>query len=244
MRYRPPRFRLTRSLIGASAGQHRYMLMPENERTRLREREFDKGARGGVRSRGIARSTADWEGVAAVAATIFAAVASSAAAGAPLTVAGFVQVDGHRMYYECRGRGSPTVILDAGSPDTSSAWRYVQPKIAQRTHVCAYDRAGLGLSDPPPPGRRTPLTQVHELHALLAAAKLRGPYVRFRRPLLGWLPRPPVRLDLPERDGGSGLGRRDHVPLRDARHPPPYAWQDDKGQEASAGTRRGSSALD
>ena len=113
--------------------------------------------------------------VAAVAAAL--ALASSAADGAPLTARGFGRVDGRRMYYECSGQGSPTVVLDAGSPDTSAAWRYVQPKIVQRTRVCAYDRAGLGESDPPPPGKRTPLTQIHDLHALLVAAKVPGPYV-------------------------------------------------------------------
>jgi pimeloyl-ACP methyl ester carboxylesterase len=105
--------------------------------------------------------------------SLLVATASAAASGG----GGWVSVDGHRMYYECRGRGSPTVVLDAGSPDTSAVWRYVQPQLAGVTRVCAYDRAGLGRSAPPPPGRRTPLTQVHELYALLAAAKLPGPYV-------------------------------------------------------------------
>jgi pimeloyl-ACP methyl ester carboxylesterase len=96
-------------------------------------------------------------------------VASAAAATVP--------VDGHRMYYECTGHGSPTVILDAGSPDTSDAWRWVQPVIAEKTRVCAYDRAGLGRSAPALPGRRTPRTQAQELHGMLAAAKIPGPYV-------------------------------------------------------------------
>lgn len=89
----------------------------------------------------------------------------------------YVNVSGHRMYYECTGSGRPTVVLDAGSPDTSSTWRWVQPQIARLTTVCAYDRAGLGRSAPPPPGRRTAETQVHDLLALLAAAHIPGPYV-------------------------------------------------------------------
>ena len=68
-------------------------------------------------------------------------------------------------------------MLDAGSPDTSAAWRYVQPQIARYTRVCGYDRAGLGKSAAPPGGKRTPLTQVHDLEALLAAGKIPGPYV-------------------------------------------------------------------
>jgi pimeloyl-ACP methyl ester carboxylesterase len=106
-----------------------------------------------------------------------AAIAAASAAGRGTTPASFVLVDGHRVYYECSGRGSPTVVLDAGSPDTTASWRYVQPRIARSTHVCAYDRAGLGRSAAAPPGKRTPLTQVHDLEALLDAAKIAGPYV-------------------------------------------------------------------
>lgn len=90
---------------------------------------------------------------------------------------GFVSVAGHRMYYECRGAGSPTVVLDAGSPDSSTTWRWVQPQIAGVTRVCAYDRAGLGESSPAPPGRRTVKTQVDELRLLLKAARIPPPYV-------------------------------------------------------------------
>lgn len=89
----------------------------------------------------------------------------------------FVTVDSHRLYYECSGSGAPTVVLDAGSPDTTATWRSVQPQIARVTRVCGYDRAGLGRSEPARPGIRTPLTQVHELRALLRAAKIPAPYV-------------------------------------------------------------------
>ena len=76
------------------------------------------------------------------------------------------------MFYECSGTGLPTVVLDAGSPDTSTTWRWVQPQIARKTRVCAYDRAGLGRSAPPPRGHRTPRTQIRELRLMLAAAKM------------------------------------------------------------------------
>ncbi|MFL5961731.1 MAG: alpha/beta fold hydrolase [Gaiellaceae bacterium] len=90
---------------------------------------------------------------------------------------GFVSVAGHRMYYECSGAGSPTVVLDAGSPDTSTSWRWVQPQIAGMTRVCAYDRAGLGHSAAAPPARRTAKTQVDELRLLLKAARIPPPFV-------------------------------------------------------------------
>lgn len=99
---------------------------------------------------------------------------AGAAAAAPTS---FVTVDGHRLYYECRGTGAPTVVLDAGSPDTTATWSAVEPALALRTRVCAYDRAGLGRSAPAPPGRRTALDQARDLRGLLENAKIAGPYV-------------------------------------------------------------------
>jgi pimeloyl-ACP methyl ester carboxylesterase len=108
---------------------------------------------------------------------VAAAVLCGAASAHANRTSGFVTVDGHRMFYECSGSGSPTVVLDAGSPDTSAAWRWVQPQIARQTRVCAYDRAGLGRSAPPPHGYRTPRTQVRDLRLMLTAARIPGPYV-------------------------------------------------------------------
>ena len=105
------------------------------------------------------------------------ASATEDVSAAPQSVAGFVSVSGHRMFYECSGAGSPTVVLDAGSPDTSAVWRWMQPRIAKLTRVCAYDRAGLGRSAPAPTGRRTAKTQVAELRGLLKAAQIPTPYV-------------------------------------------------------------------
>jgi pimeloyl-ACP methyl ester carboxylesterase len=114
--------------------------------------------------------------VAAVAGVALCVVVDSASAATSRSIA-FVTVEGRRMFYECSGAGAPTVVLDAGSPDTSVTWRWVQPQLARQTRVCAYDRAGLGRSAPPRRGRRTPRTQVRELRLLLAAAKIPGPYV-------------------------------------------------------------------
>jgi pimeloyl-ACP methyl ester carboxylesterase len=83
---------------------------------------------------------------------------------------------GRRMNIDCRGKGSPTVILDAGMGDSTISWALVQPRVATRTRVCSYDRAGLGFSD----GSPLPSTAVNiatDLHALLQAAGLAPPYV-------------------------------------------------------------------
>src|SRR3569832_29721 len=52
------------------------------------------------------------------------------------------------LYLHCVGTGAPTVVLDAGLWDSGKVWGEVQKGISQFTRVCAYDRAGLGKSDP------------------------------------------------------------------------------------------------
>lgn len=87
-----------------------------------------------------------------------------------------IDVGGYRLHLDCRGQGSPTVLLEAGLNDFSVQWARVQPAVAQFTRVCAYDRAGLGWSEPSP-HPRTSATMVAELHTLLRKAGEPGPYV-------------------------------------------------------------------
>jgi pimeloyl-ACP methyl ester carboxylesterase len=83
---------------------------------------------------------------------------------------------GRKMNILCVGKGTPTVIFDAGLGDQIRAWATVQPQIAQRTRACSYDRAGLGFSEP---GNRpgTSANAVEDLHRLLSAASIKPPYV-------------------------------------------------------------------
>ena len=110
--------------------------------------------------------------------------------------AGRVEIAGGRkLYLECRGRGRPTVILVSGYPNRGDVWSQLDPGVngppvlagvARHSRVCAYDRpntvtpAGdtlaLSRSDPVPQPR-TGAALVAELHALLHAARLPGPYV-------------------------------------------------------------------
>ncbi len=83
---------------------------------------------------------------------------------------------GRRLHIYSTGKGSPTVVMDAGLPGSSLSWRLVQPEVAKFTRVCSYDRAGLGWSDPGSPRRPTQRI-VEELRALLASAGIEGPYV-------------------------------------------------------------------
>jgi pimeloyl-ACP methyl ester carboxylesterase len=116
------------------------------------------------------------------------------AVAAQSDVAGLVNIgDGRRMYLECRGQGSPTVVLESGYGNSGVNWSIesddvpqpqVLPAVAGFTRVCAYDRPGtVGLdlddhsrSDPVPQPRTAPAV-VADLHALLQAAGVPGPYV-------------------------------------------------------------------
>ncbi len=87
-----------------------------------------------------------------------------------------VDVGGHRLHLSCVGQGSPAVVMEAGFGRTSLDWSLAQPALGATTQVCAYDRAGLGWSDPGP-APRTSEQVAAELHTLLAAAGVAGPYV-------------------------------------------------------------------
>lgn len=87
-----------------------------------------------------------------------------------------IDVGGYRLHLVCEGNGIPTVVMDAGLGDSWLTWSAVQPVIARSTRVCAYDRAGLGYSDPGPMPRESGQI-VAELHALLTNAHLSPPYV-------------------------------------------------------------------
>lgn len=84
--------------------------------------------------------------------------------------------DGRVINLRCRGRGSPTVILESGWGATSEAWIKVAPQIAPLTRVCAYDRAGYGFSDPGPLPRDGAAI-VRDLGEVLDHEKLRGPFI-------------------------------------------------------------------
>lgn len=85
-------------------------------------------------------------------------------------------VKGHQMHIVCMGEGSPTVILQSGATAESLWWYWVQNQLAKHTRVCAYDRPGLGFSEPTSEPRDG-LTIVGELHTLLEQAGVTEPYI-------------------------------------------------------------------
>ena len=95
------------------------------------------------------------------------------------------------MYMECRGTGSPTVVLVSGQRGSADDWSIVADGVdsppvfslvSEKTRVCAYDRPGTPVGESP--SRSDPIEQpataegmVEDLHALLAAADVTEPIV-------------------------------------------------------------------
>ena len=92
-----------------------------------------------------------------------------------------VDVGGYRLYIECAGTGSPTVVFEAGHADDHRAWSAVQGEVSRFTRACSYDRSGQGQSEWRPDSSATvpvPASRiVEELHTLLGKAAIPGPYV-------------------------------------------------------------------
>ena len=107
---------------------------------------------------------------------------------------------GRTMHVECSGSGSPTVLLVAGTGNAGDVWREaasaadpahamrvnddaVFPTMARATRVCAYDRPGTQRADGSPgrsssvPQPTTAQVDAADLHALVTAAGIPGPYV-------------------------------------------------------------------
>jgi len=90
-----------------------------------------------------------------------------------------IQVGGSCRYLVTAGQrkpGQPLIVLESGMGDWSRAWADVMPALSCFARVIAYDRAGYGWSDPGLKPR-TPERIVTELHALLAQAGERPPYL-------------------------------------------------------------------
>lgn len=128
--------------------------------------------------------------------------APPAFAPGPGTRAGMVTLSPDRkMYLQCRGSGSPTVVLVPGLVAAADTWSYVTnaagvtrrspravyPQVGTFTRVCSYDRPGTAREN----GTFTPSTPVQQpttlagdvtdLHALLTTAQVAAPYV-----MVGW----------------------------------------------------------
>jgi pimeloyl-ACP methyl ester carboxylesterase len=104
-----------------------------------------------------------------------ALVVTSVAGCSGNSTGSMVDIGGRSLYLDCRGQGSPTVILEAGLTSDTSSWDDVIDPIAGFTRVCAYDRANNSRSDEV--ALHSADQSVLDLEKLLAAKKIEPPYV-------------------------------------------------------------------
>lgn len=92
----------------------------------------------------------------------------------------FYTIDGRRMRLVCEGptgSSKPVVLFESGAFGFAGDWAFVQAQLtAQGVRSCAYDRAGMGLSDAAAEPRDG-VNVARDLEKLLAAAEIPGPYV-------------------------------------------------------------------
>jgi hypothetical protein len=96
-----------------------------------------------------------------------------------LSQEGLFDVGGHKLYLKCEGSGSPTVVYLHGSIVTRGGSQnsgLIPRYLRDRTRVCIYDRANVGLSDTVA-GPITGKDAVDDLHRLLMTAHVQRPYV-------------------------------------------------------------------
>jgi pimeloyl-ACP methyl ester carboxylesterase len=103
----------------------------------------------------------------------------------PKTFDQMVDVGGYKLQVSCWGNGSPTVVLETGAGTSIDAWRNVQAKIPANLRYCAYNRAGLGMSDPAPISPRTTADHAKDLRAVITKAGITPPYILMAHSLGG-----------------------------------------------------------
>jgi pimeloyl-ACP methyl ester carboxylesterase len=109
-----------------------------------------------------------------------ASTVPSPSTGASTGISADVDVDGRAMHLVCVGptdTGEPTILLEAGGGGDHLSWGSILPVMKSTHRLCAYDRAGLGLSAPPAEASRTTADQVDDLGAMLDEAGISGPFV-------------------------------------------------------------------
>jgi pimeloyl-ACP methyl ester carboxylesterase len=116
-----------------------------------------------------------------------------AVAGSPLSVNaqpadgsgidGVFDVDGHGLYLDCQGTGSPTIVYlhgaiwDTGAvPMPHANGKFAQRALADEYRVCVYDRRNVGMSEVVD-ATQTPEDAIADMRGLLAVAGVEPPYV-------------------------------------------------------------------
>ena len=106
----------------------------------------------------------------------YEAVASRQAANNYPPPGPLVDVGGYKLHLVKAGSGSPTIVLEAGSGETSLSWRDIPEELARHATVVSYDRAGYAWSEEAS-RERTGENIVGELYTALKQEGIEGPYL-------------------------------------------------------------------
>jgi pimeloyl-ACP methyl ester carboxylesterase len=87
-----------------------------------------------------------------------------------------IDVGTHSLHLNCTGSGSPTVVLQPGGGEMSSAFGWIAPVVSEQTRVCVYDRTGHGWSESSKTAQDGAEIAA-DLHTLLESGQVPGPYV-------------------------------------------------------------------
>ena len=128
-------------------------------------------------------------GLALVLIAWIAAGAAVVASAGPFTPAGrYVDIGGRKLRLVCAGPAAgdkPTVWMEAGAFGLAADFAAIQEKLAAKgIRSCAYDRAGMGWSDPGPKPRDSEAI-VADLEKLIAASGERGPFILMGHSMAG-----------------------------------------------------------
>ena len=110
--------------------------------------------------------------------TFLLGTSSSYAYGLNKDISGRFDVDGIKLYIECYGQKSPSIIVQSGynGHGSEGEWGAVIEKISQNNRICIYDRAHMGKSDKL--SKATTITDTSkQLHTLLKNVDVKPPYI-------------------------------------------------------------------
>jgi pimeloyl-ACP methyl ester carboxylesterase len=89
-----------------------------------------------------------------------------------------VDIGSRFLHLDCRGEGTPIVILESGLDTLGSlSWSAVHDQLAQTTRTCAYDRAGIMWSSPRPHIDNLMQAIVNDLNKALVISNEKPPYI-------------------------------------------------------------------
>lgn len=134
-----------------------------------------------------------------------------------------IDIGGRHLHVVRKGpeHAAPTVLFEAGAFGFSADWAEVQERLAAHgVRSIAYDRAGLGRSDPGPKPRDG-LAIVGDLETLLRKLEERGPFILVGHSMAGLH----VRLFAARNPGQvKGVVLVDAVTAEATRHPTFRSW--------------------